>query len=30
MDKFTILEGVAAPLMLANINTDAILPRFGC
>jgi 3-isopropylmalate/(R)-2-methylmalate dehydratase small subunit len=26
MDKFTVLDGVAAPLMLANINTDAILP----
>jgi 3-isopropylmalate/(R)-2-methylmalate dehydratase small subunit len=26
MDKFTVLKGVAAPLMLANVDTDAIIP----
>ena len=26
MEKFTILRGIAAPMMLANINTDAISP----
>jgi len=26
MEKFTILKGVAAPLMLANVDTDAIIP----
>jgi 3-isopropylmalate/(R)-2-methylmalate dehydratase small subunit len=26
MEKFTILRGVAAPMMQANINTDAISP----
>jgi 3-isopropylmalate/(R)-2-methylmalate dehydratase small subunit len=25
MDKFTVLKGVAAPLMLANVDTDAII-----
>jgi 3-isopropylmalate/(R)-2-methylmalate dehydratase small subunit len=26
MEKFTVLKGVAAPLMLANVDTDAIIP----
>jgi 3-isopropylmalate/(R)-2-methylmalate dehydratase small subunit len=26
MEKFTVLRGIAAPMMLANINTDAISP----
>jgi 3-isopropylmalate/(R)-2-methylmalate dehydratase small subunit len=25
MDKFTVLKGLAAPLMLANVDTDAII-----
>ena len=25
MEKFTVLKGVAAPLMLANVDTDAII-----
>jgi len=34
MEKFTVLKGVAAPLMLANVDTDCIIPmarltRFG-
>ena len=27
MDKFTVLEGVAAPLPLVNIDTDMIIPK---
>ena len=27
MDKFTILEGVAAPLRMINIDTDKIIPK---
>jgi 3-isopropylmalate/(R)-2-methylmalate dehydratase small subunit len=27
MEKFTVLEGVAAPLKLANIDTDKIVPK---
>jgi 3-isopropylmalate/(R)-2-methylmalate dehydratase small subunit len=27
MEKFTVLEGVAAPLKLANIDTDRIVPK---
>src|ERR1700722_10841907 len=26
MDKFTVLHGVAAPMLMANINTDLIAP----
>jgi 3-isopropylmalate/(R)-2-methylmalate dehydratase small subunit len=26
MEKFTVLRGIAAPMLLANINTDAISP----
>ena len=26
MEKFTVLKGVAAPLMLANVDTDTIIP----
>src|ERR1700745_522929 len=27
MDKFTVLEGVAAPLKMINVDTDAIIPK---
>ena len=27
MDKFTVLEGVAAPLNLINVDTDMIIPK---
>src|SRR5262249_30837333 len=27
MDKFTTLEGVAAPLKMINVDTDAIIPK---
>jgi 3-isopropylmalate/(R)-2-methylmalate dehydratase small subunit len=27
MEKFTVLEGVAAPLRLINVDTDAIIPK---
>ena len=27
MDKFTKLEGVAAPLRMVNIDTDMIIPK---
>jgi 3-isopropylmalate/(R)-2-methylmalate dehydratase small subunit len=27
MDKFTVLEGVAAPLRIVNIDTDRIIPK---
>jgi 3-isopropylmalate/(R)-2-methylmalate dehydratase small subunit len=27
MDKFTVLEGVAAPLKLINVDTDMIIPK---
>ena len=27
MDKFTVLEGVAAPLPIVNIDTDRIIPK---
>src|SRR3972149_5411518 len=27
MDKFTVLEGVAAPLDLINVDTDMIIPK---
>jgi 3-isopropylmalate/(R)-2-methylmalate dehydratase small subunit len=27
MDKFTMLEGVAAPLPMINVDTDAIIPK---
>ena len=27
MDKFTILEGVAAPLKVVNVDTDMIIPK---
>jgi 3-isopropylmalate/(R)-2-methylmalate dehydratase small subunit len=27
MDKFTVLEGVAAPLPIVNIDTDMIIPK---
>src|SRR5436305_7680681 len=27
MDKFTVLEGVAAPLRVINVDTDAIIPK---
>ncbi len=27
MDKFTTLEGVAAPLNMINVDTDAIIPK---
>ncbi|MGR7996569.1 MULTISPECIES: 3-isopropylmalate dehydratase small subunit [unclassified Xanthobacter] len=27
MDKFTVLEGVAAPLKLVNVDTDMIIPK---
>lgn len=27
MDKFTILEGIVAPLNRANVDTDAIIPK---
>ena len=27
MDKFTVLEGVAAPLNMINVDTDAIIPK---
>ena len=26
MDRFTVVEGVAAPMMVANVNTDALSP----
>ena len=27
MDKFTVLEGVAAPLKVINVDTDMIIPK---
>ena len=27
MDKFTTLEGVAAPLKMINVDTDMIIPK---
>ncbi|EJW10998.1 3-isopropylmalate dehydratase small subunit [Rhodovulum sp. PH10] len=27
MDKFTVLEGIAAPLKTINVDTDAIIPK---
>ncbi|MCY4311373.1 MAG: 3-isopropylmalate dehydratase small subunit, partial [Rhodospirillaceae bacterium] len=27
MEKFTILTGVAAPLPMVNVDTDAIIPK---
>src|SRR3977135_1290233 len=27
MDKFTTLEGVAAPLRIVNVDTDMIIPK---
>ena len=27
MQKFTVLEGVAAPLRMINVDTDAIIPK---
>ncbi len=27
MDKFTTLEGVAAPLRIINVDTDMIIPK---
>ena len=27
MDKFTVLEGVAAPLKIVNVDTDKIIPK---
>src|SRR5207302_783660 len=27
MEKFTVLEGVAAPLKMINVDTDAIIPK---
>jgi 3-isopropylmalate/(R)-2-methylmalate dehydratase small subunit len=27
MEKFTVLEGVAAPLDVVNVDTDMILPK---
>ncbi len=27
MDKFTTLEGVAAPLHMINVDTDMIIPK---
>jgi 3-isopropylmalate/(R)-2-methylmalate dehydratase small subunit len=27
MDKFTVLEGVAAPLQMINVDTDMIIPK---
>ena len=27
MDKFTVLEGVAAPLPMINIDTDKVIPK---
>src|SRR5437660_2166818 len=27
MDKFTVLEGVAAPLRMINVDTDMIIPK---
>src|SRR3974377_2125615 len=27
MEKFTVLEGVAAPLRVMNVDTDAIIPK---
>ncbi|MEA2938489.1 MAG: 3-isopropylmalate/(R)-2-methylmalate dehydratase small subunit, partial [Alphaproteobacteria bacterium] len=27
MDKFTTLEGVAAPLQMINVDTDMIIPK---
>ncbi len=27
MEKFTVLEGVAAPLKLVNVDTDKIIPK---
>ena len=27
MDKFTVLEGVAAPLRMVNVDTDMIIPK---
>jgi 3-isopropylmalate/(R)-2-methylmalate dehydratase small subunit len=27
MEKFTVLEGVAAPLRMINVDTDAIIPK---
>ena len=27
MDKFTVLEGVAAPMKMINVDTDMIIPK---
>jgi 3-isopropylmalate/(R)-2-methylmalate dehydratase small subunit len=27
MEKFTVLEGVAAPLKMINVDTDMIIPK---
>ena len=27
MDKFTTLEGVAAPLKMINVDTDMVIPK---
>ena len=27
MEKFTVLEGVAAPIKQINVDTDAIIPK---
>ena len=27
MEKFTVLEGVAAPLRTINVDTDAVIPK---
>ena len=27
MDKFTTLEGVAAPLKIINVDTDMVIPK---
>src|ERR1700759_4151275 len=27
MEKFTVVEGVAAPLRMINVDTDAIIPK---
>ena len=27
MEKFTVLEGVAAPMKMINVDTDMIIPK---
>src|ERR1700727_1660785 len=27
MDKFTVLEGVAAPMRMTNVDTDMVIPK---